>query len=160
MRALKRFLFPYAHVLNAEGDVLFNAFLKKLIFGVLEYHAHKLSSLHALLFIRHVEPIDVYGAAVGLKKAVKLLHKRALTAAGMAYEPQKFAILYPKAYVCKGGLCYCAALHVCIIQFFDNDRHIACAISSTLSIHFDRFAPCAFSLFASCCITGTSSLCL
>ena len=59
MRALKRFLFPYAHVLNAEGDVLFNAFLKKLIFGVLENESDSFSDFtHHRLLVGDVDAVD------------------------------------------------------------------------------------------------------
>ena len=142
---------------RAKRDILFHRLLEELMLGVLEDHADAVLRLLRLrTLLADVRAIDKNRAAVGLQKAVEMLHERRFTRSRMPGERREAARLDRQRDVRKSlALKRCAA-HVCIVDIFQHDGQSALTNSLSVKRSCGSDMPSARRSAASSTASGTS----
>lgn len=94
------FALVQSHVFGAEGDILVDSFLKKLVFRVLKHQTHlEAGGAGALLALPDVLPLEQNLAGGWLQQAVQVLDQSGFARAGAADDAQVFSPVGGKIHV-------------------------------------------------------------
>ena len=142
---------------RAKRDILFHRLLEELMLGVLEDHtdaALRLLRLRTLL--ADVRAVDKNRAAVGLQKAVEMLHERRFTRSRMPGERREAARLDRQRDVRKSLALKRRAAHVCVVDIFQHDGQSALTNSLSVKRSAGSETPASRRRVASSTASGTA----
>ena len=115
-------LLAESHVFGAEGDVLVDGFLKKLIFRVLEHQSHLKADVPQTGCVRpHILSVDIDFAGGGLEQTVEMLDEGGFSGAGVTDDADHLTLFNREVDILNRHFDERGPLGICVCQMLCLD---------------------------------------